>query len=84
MNRMEEYEALLQETEELPPALEDAVEVLGVAQIQGVATVLGQATLSPGFGARQGLYVVGVIVGQASEFVKGHVDVGANLALDAH
>ena len=25
MNRMEEYEALLQETEELPPALEDAV-----------------------------------------------------------
>lgn len=46
--------------------------------------VFGKTTLSPTFGALEGFNVIFVSVGQGSKFVKSHVDVGANLALNLH
>ena len=65
-------------------ALEDAVEGLAVAEVVTVFLMFGEGALGPSFGASHGFYIIFISVGEAGELIKGHVDIGTDLTLDAH
>lgn len=69
----------------LPPAaLEHGVKVLAVAEVVAVFQVFTETAFGPTLGAFEGFDIVFVSVGERSEFIKSHVDVGADATLDLH
>ena len=58
--------------------------MLAIAKVVAMFQVLAEAAFGPTFGASHGFNVIFVGVGEGSEFVERHVDVGADLALDLH
>ncbi len=58
--------------------------MLAVAEVVAVFNMFAEAALGPAFGALHGFDIIFVSVGEGSELVEGHVDVGADLALDLH
>ena len=46
--------------------------------------MLVEATFSPTFSAGESFHVIFITVGQRSELVEGHVNIGADTALDLH
>ena len=46
--------------------------------------VFSEATLGPALGATHGFNVIFISISKGSKFIKSHVNVGANAALDLH
>lgn len=72
-------------TEVFPAAaLEDAVEMLAVAEIVAMFKMLAEAALGPAFGAGHGFNIIFISVSKGSKLIESHMNIRADLALDAH
>ncbi len=72
-------------TEVFPAAtLKDAVEMLTVAEVVAMFEMFAEAALGPAFGAGHGFNIIFISVSKGSKLIESHMNIRADLALDAH